>query len=255
MLFQGHTKWGTNEVRVQIQTLEQNLHSAIQFRAWMIWANDTWSQSSMVPACSCDFLEDSSLFRYQKVLFNLMGTMMILQEFIAPQNWHSQHLPTRRGCGRDEFAQRDLRQSRVSYPWEETDKCYWSLGSSYIFIGSDAIRQKNHDRVPKKNVHACSSNWDPVISHMLIVCFSHVHPIGTFSGSPEWEICLCQPQKTSRTETTGKHRTNKTGLTTAPQKILHVILMYSYYVYLHKSLNHTKTAGLEAFNNQTNYWI
>jgi hypothetical protein len=71
----------------------------------------------MVPARSCDFLEDSSLLRYQKVLFNLingkqMGTMRILQEFIAPQNWHSQHLPTRRGCGRDEFAQRDLRQGR-----------------------------------------------------------------------------------------------------------------------------------------------
>ena len=117
VLLQGPTKWGTNEVRVQIQTLEQNLHSAIKFRAWMIWANDKWSQSYMVPACSCDFLEDSSLFRYQKVLFNLingkqMGTMMILQEFIAPQNWHSQHLPTRRGCGRDEFAQRDLRQGK-----------------------------------------------------------------------------------------------------------------------------------------------
>jgi hypothetical protein len=82
----------------------------------------------------------------------------------------------------------------------------------------------------------CTSNWD-------------------LFGKSRVRDLLVPTQKTSRTETTGKHRTNKTGLTTAPQKILHVILMYSYYVYLHKSLNHTKTAGLEAFNNQTNYWI
>ena len=53
--------------------------------------------------------------------------MTFLQEFIAPQNRYFQHFPTRRGLGRDEFAQRDLRQGRTRGKKWTSATNHWDL--------------------------------------------------------------------------------------------------------------------------------